>query len=336
MCFALVFMIGTSISVSASPFPERYNYTTVLDTQNVLSASTVQAIRSENDNLFNLTGGEVVFYITDFLPMGWSIEDYTMGLFNAWEVGSVENNNGILVVMALATTEYHITVGNGLNNTMSAGYISEVVNMHFSEYFEASNYDTAVSGIFNVFSDRILNIFPPAVAGNTAAAPAPLEPMQTATNNANGGVGNTFVIVIVVILVLFLMMPRRRRFGGGMMGMGGGMFGRRRGIGGFGGGMAGGLLGGYMLGRARHRQPNVGRTPSTRSPQTPTSGGFTRGGSTSGGGFGNSNPGARPTINRPSGGGFGGLGGGGRSGGYGGGFTRGGSTRGGGFGGRRR
>jgi len=297
ICFTIALLFMTSFTVQANQFPPFPANEAVLDTQNVLSASTVDMLVYENHHMFEQTGGEVLFYITDFLPMGYTVSNFTLELFNSWEVGSADNNNGVLMVLALATGDHHITVGEGLSHHMGASYLYEVTHTYFIDYFNAGNYDAAVSNIFSVLSAEIRNIFPtsmevlanPAPAGQAAQTPAP--------QNGPRGNNNWFIIVVVVI-VLLLLMPRRRR------GFGGGMFGRRR-MGG--GGMMGGMLGGYLLGRARHRQPTV-RQSRTQAPRTPTAGsGFTRGGSSTGGY-------------------------GGRSGG----FTRGGSSRGGGYGGRRR
>jgi len=300
LIIALLFVPSITVQASLPAFPAN---DAVLDTQNVLSSNTVQTLVSGNNRLFTQTGGEVLFYITDFLPMGYTVSDFTLELFNYWQVGSEQNNNGVLVVMALATTDHHITVGGGLANHMSGGYLHEITHNYFIDYFDAGNYDAAVNSLFNVLSAEIERIFAP--APEAAANPAPYQPVQNQNpiqQNAPRG-NNNWLIIAVVVFVLFLLLPRRRR------GFGGGMFGRRR-MGG--GGMIGGMLGGYMLGRARHRQPTV-RQPRTQAPRNPlsrppTGGGFTRGGSS--GGFG-----------------------GGRSGG---GFTRGGSSRGGGYGGRRR
>ena len=291
ICLIIALLFVPSLTVQASQFPPFPDNEAVLDTQGVLSASTVQNLVSVNNQLFADTGGEVLFYITDFMPMGYNVSDFTLGLFNNWQVGSAANNNGVLMVMALATGDHHITVGDGLANRMSGGYLHEITHNYFIDYFDAGDYDAAVSSIFSVLSTEIQNMFAPIpeVQANPATAPHGQTAQNPVPQNQQEG-GNNWVIIVVVLIVILLIMPRRRGFGGGM-------FGRRR-MGA--GGMMGGLFGGYMLGRARHRQPTV------RTPRLP-SGGFTRGGSS--GGFG------------------------GRSGG---GFTRGGSSRGGGYGGRRR
>ena len=354
ICFAimLLFAAGISMEVQASPFPPMPDNEAILDTQRVISADTIHMLESHNEQLWNLTGGEVMFFITDFVPMGWTLADYTASLFNAWEVGSLENNNGILMILELGTGDYHIVVGGGLAHYMTASYLHSIAGAYFEDHFFAGDYDLAVRSIFEVLAAGILDMFPPeglhvneteAAANNTPAQNMPVTEAPPAAGaqqgappvsfpQVTGGGNNTnIVIIIVVILIILMLIPRRRRFGGGMMGRG--MMGPRRG---FGGGMMGGMLGGYMLGRARHRQPGQRQAPPPQNP--PAGGGFTRGGNTRGGGYGGTSRGSapRPTGGgRPGGGGLGGLGGG-LGGGRSGGFTRGGSSFGGGYGGRRR
>ena len=302
---AVVFMAGAAL-------PEPPDNYTVLDQAHVLSPETVRLLVERNDELFYYTGGEIRFLITDFIPMGYEIGDFSLAVFNEWGVGSVERNNGVLVVIAVGTSDFWITVGTGLAQNMSRSFLEDTAYNHFEVYFTDGDYNRAVSSLFNALEARMYELYP-----REDAIPVQAQPMQAPvaagyTAPARMDIGNTLGIIIFILIALFifrsLMFPR----GGMMMGRGFG-WGRRRGF----GGMFGGFLGGYMMGRARHRQRPPGHRPQGGSGygQSPFGGGFTRGGGTS------------------RGGGYGGLGGG-RSGG---GFTRGGGmSRGGGFGGRRR
>ena len=317
LIFIMIFMLGASLP------DEPQNYA-VLDQAGVLSPTTIDYLVNRNNELFDLTGGDVRFLITDFIPMGYEIADYTLAVFNHWGVGSADRNNGVLVVIAIGTMDFWVTAGSGLSQQMSASYLQNVTADYFDPYFTVGNHDMAVRNLFDALAGRIYELFPPeagAAGGNALnVLPTAANPPQT-----GNGFGNVLGMIIFIFIALFvirtLIFPRRRGWGGGMTGRRG-FWGRPRG-GGF-GGMAGGFLGGYLMGRARHRQrppapPRGGSSGGTGR----SGGGFTRGGSSRGGGFGSGGGGL--------GGGFGG--GGGRSGG---GFTRGGSSRGGGFGGRRR
>ena len=326
---AILLLPMTAFAAALPELPDNY---AVLDQAGVLSPTTVRYLIDGNDELFYLTGGEVMFLITDFLPMGQEIEDYTLSVFNHWSVGSEERNNGVLVVMAVAVGQYHVTVGTGLAQHMSRSYLEPVVNNYFTPYFAESNYDMAVRNLFDALSGRIYELFPVANVQQNEAAAVPVagnpagNPIVQGTTG--GGIGNFlgFIVFAVIVLLIIRALFRPRRFGGWGWGR------RRSGF----GGMFGGFLGGYMMGRHRHRPRDGGGLGGGSGA---SGGGFTRGGSSRGGGFGGSARGGGATPPKPFSGGSlgggrsGGFGGGGRSGG---GFTRGGSSRGGGFGGRRR
>ena len=334
----LILLMVVSLFLMAASLPDIPANEAVLDNAGVLSPTTVQHLVNSNDELFNLTGGEVFFYIMDFLPMGVEIQDYTLDVFNHWGIGDEVNNNGILVTIAVGTGDFWITVGEGLANTMSRSQLVQITDAFFMAAFEAEDYDAAVRNLHDALANRIYELFPSDLQ-QAEGQPAPAA--QAAGTEEEGGtgfgdiLGIIFFVLIVLLIFRVIMRPRHRSFGGGMP-VGGGWGRPRSGSGGVGWGL-GGLVGGYLLGRARHRPSgggfNRGGSAGRGSSYTPPGGGFTRGGSSGGGGLGGSSSGPR-------------LGGGGRSGGFGGGrssgsggrsggFSRGGSSRGGGFGGRR-
>ncbi|MCL2400267.1 MAG: TPM domain-containing protein [Defluviitaleaceae bacterium] len=334
---ALALLLPTSIFGAVLPNePENY---AVLDQAGVLSSTTIQYLVTRNEELFQLTGGEVRFLIMDFVPMNWELSDYTTAVFEHWGIGDVDRENGILVTMSVGDRQYWVTVGRGLRQHMSVSYLSEVMNAYFLPHFDANNYDIAVRNVFDVLSGRVFDSFRPVQDGGQQNTQQPVAAAAStqATPQRNMGFGDNLGTIIFVVIIIFIafsfMSPRRRRIGGGMMrggSMGRRAWGRPQRRGGGLGGMAGGLLGGYLLGRSRHRQPNTSNR-TTQSGSGNSGGGFLRGGGTRGGGYGGTGYSGGGSAPKPrSGGGYGKSGGG-----YGGGFTRGGGTRGGGYGGKR-
>ena len=85
--------------------PDRPENQYVLDQAGVLSEETEQEIISQNQKLFQETGAQIVVVAVDFLD-GEEIDDYAYSLFNTWGIGSVERNNGLLLLMAIAEDNY--------------------------------------------------------------------------------------------------------------------------------------------------------------------------------------------------------------------------------------
>ena len=68
------------------------------DFANVLDKETEDYIIEKNGTLENFCGAQIVVVTTDFLD-GMNIEDYAYKLFNDWEIGDKNKNNGILLLL---------------------------------------------------------------------------------------------------------------------------------------------------------------------------------------------------------------------------------------------
>jgi uncharacterized protein len=295
--------------------PENY---AVLDMAGVVSGETVRYVFEGNNELYFDTGAEIFFYIFNFVPMGGDIEAYGMNVFNHWQLGRADTNNGVLVSVAVAEGLVWMTVGDGLTRHMPASVVNGLFEDYFLEYINVGDYDKAVAALFDAVSERIYQLFPPAMYRYEYLQDA--LPTSTAFVGQDPAAGwvNTFVVmfvllfIIAVVLMIFKVGFRSASTFGRVP-----RIGRRR-RGGF-----GGIFMGYMLGSMRHRQP----------PPTSRHGGGIGGGPRLGGGIGG---GSRPSLQvprRPGAGSFGGYGAGrgGISRGGGGGISRGGMG-----GGRRR
>ena len=114
LIFALIFSIAMAPGALAA-VPDRPENQYVLDSAGVLSSSTERRIISENQELFEDCGAEIVIVAVDFLG-GESIEDYAYRLFNSWGIGSTERNNGLLLVLAIGEENYYAQAGYGIDD----------------------------------------------------------------------------------------------------------------------------------------------------------------------------------------------------------------------------
>ena len=357
----LVLMLGilfpASIRAEVLGIPQPPANYVLLDQTNSLSQSTINFILDENDYLWDYNGGEVVFLIMDLIPFGQDIADFSLAVFNDWQIGSVQNNNGVLVTIAIQEPierAIWVLAGDGLQGAMPASFLQDVIAQDFAPYFE-TNLDNGVRNLFNSLSQVIYNTFP---MGGATPTPAPTTEtttvVTTTATTANEGMSIlTILIVIGVIMLVLGILIAASRGGGGRHtthhvhhgpGMMHGGFGRRRGfMSGFfwGSAMGRGRRGGNVVNKTVVNKTVINKNNPTGGSGGTSGGGFTRGGSSRGGGagYGGGSSGSPYGGGRSGGSGFGSrpTGGGGRSSG-GGGFSRGGGSRGGGggYGGGRR
>ncbi|MGM9974244.1 MAG: TPM domain-containing protein [Clostridiaceae bacterium] len=254
----------------------------VADYAGVINSDTENAIIKANDALYAKTGAQIVVVTIDFLS-GRDIEDYSKTLFNKWEIGSSEKNNGVLLLLVPGDGKFWTVQGKGLENKLDSGRLNTILDNNLVEDFDNGNYDAAVQKTFNALFAELEDIY-----GDVNISPG-------AGNNYDydnyedyrspwgvgifgGLIGTVFSLIgglvrtmgglfILVVIIIILSSGgggrggrwrRRRRgpfggpFGGGFGGFGGfggpfGGGGRRPGGfggGGFGGGRSGGGFGG--------------------------------------------------------------------------------------------
>ena len=283
------------------------------DYANVLTERTEQYIIAENQKLAEATGAQIVVITVDFLD-GMEIEDYAYTIFNDWGIGDAEQNNGLLLLLAIGEENYYAMQGEGLERVLSGGMLDDYLYDYLEDDFAAGDYDAGVQDVFDAFLGWFYAYYDlsDSSMGNHGHSTGVVENSPENDAETKEKYDDSFdwlfwLIVIVVIIILISMNNRRKdqknknnRSGGSD---GGGYHG-----------------GGYRpLGRRRVFVPtgNTGK-PRTSHESTPDSFG---GGSSRGGGAGRRNNGGFGG----SPGGFGSFGGGGRSS-FGGGSSRGGGA----------
>ena len=120
----------------------------MLDEAGVLSEETEQEIIDTNNALFEETGAQVVVVAVDFLG-GEDIEDYAYTLFNSWGIGSVERNNGLLLLLAIGEDNYYAMSGYGLEDYFDGAKLKGMLNDYLEEDFAARDYDAGVEKFFS-------------------------------------------------------------------------------------------------------------------------------------------------------------------------------------------
>lgn len=208
----------------------------VADYANVLSDETENYIVTKNDELSELTGGQIVVVTIEFLG-GQDIEEYAYTLMNEWKIGSAEFNNGLLLLLVTGEMNYWAMAGSGIQLSLTSSLLGDYLSQYLEPEFTNGNYDTGVMNVFDAFLgwyDRFYNVN---VGGSNAGATGgqtglldgtdpeaddavtPPEtgddPLATDHTIKKGGIIGTiagvFLIVVLVIVVLiagFVAIPR--------------------------------------------------------------------------------------------------------------------------------
>ena len=212
-----------------------YNASLVTDDAGVLRDMTIANILSQNEQLWEMNGGQIAVVTVETLG-NHDIAEYAQNLFNDLGVGSYENNNGVLMLLSIRDESYYIALGDGIARHVRESEIKPI----FETPFYNSDYDKAVADTFRAFYDLIVNVFGDERVGNNAVVSPATNNTPVTTNNGNiaRSSGNTSfqdaLIAIVTILILLIIvmaivsalsrpgpvmpgmpMPRRRWWGFG-------------------------------------------------------------------------------------------------------------------------
>ena len=85
----------------------------VNDYANILDSETKNYIITSNQKLYSQTGAQIVVVTVKNLE-GQSLEEYSTELFRNFGIGDKNQNNGVLLLLALQERQCRIEVGYGL------------------------------------------------------------------------------------------------------------------------------------------------------------------------------------------------------------------------------
>lgn len=229
-----VFFCSYTVLVSAQTIPPLRGR--VNDNAGILSPQAAgqieQAIRGFEQN----NAGQIAVLTTPSLE-GYSIEEFSIKVAEAWQIGSKGNDDGVIVVVAPNEREVRIEVGYGFEHVLTDLISSQIIRNVILPEFKRNDYSPGIqNGVFEIIG---------VVSGEY---PGGYTPQRTPVQKG----GESFVgLIFFIIMMLFLLSGRGKRgafFRGmlfsmllsGMGSRGGGGFGGGGGFSGFGGGFGGG------------------------------------------------------------------------------------------------
>ena len=252
----------------------------VVDQAQLLDPASQAALIERLASHEALTSNQIVVATISSLE-GFDIADYANRLGRAWQIGTAENDNGVLLVIAPNDRKVRIEVGYGLEGALTDALSSVIIEREILPAFRDNDYISGINNGVDAIIQAIAGEYTPAqgVAGDgndgyegTFENLIPLvfiaivavsqilrrSGLRKAAHSAfpSGFVGlfatlasGSLLIGIAIAVIVFIFMykntsERRRRSSGrrgGYMGPGGGFGG---GFGGSGGGFGGGFGGG--------------------------------------------------------------------------------------------
>jgi uncharacterized protein len=122
----------------------------VNDYADVINEDVEEDIITYGGRLEEQTGAQVVVVTVDFTD-GETLENYALELFNEWGIGSGEKNNGVLILLSIGDDDYWVMQGEGLEDTLTSGKISGILQEYLEPDFAAKDYSAGVEKTYEAF-----------------------------------------------------------------------------------------------------------------------------------------------------------------------------------------
>ncbi len=154
---AMLFLV-LSLAALAVNVPKPTSDFYVNDFAGVLSQSTKDAIIAKNEQLEQQTGAQIVVTVVDNAG-GLSMEELAYQMFNQWEIGDADENNGVLLLLSIEDDDYHCLQGKGLERLLPTTTLSRILQEDLEPDFAARDYDAGVYKTFLSLYDEVDSIY---------------------------------------------------------------------------------------------------------------------------------------------------------------------------------
>lgn len=124
------------------------------DRVGVLQKATIDSLNIKLQQLQQETGAHFLVYVDDSL-YGENLEEYVNKLFNSWELGDKEKNNGILFAVFVKDRAFRIAVGYGLEGLLPDLKINNFQNDILIPNLKEGNFDAGISGLALAIIDQL-------------------------------------------------------------------------------------------------------------------------------------------------------------------------------------
>ncbi|MBQ8618255.1 MAG: TPM domain-containing protein [Clostridia bacterium] len=143
LALALVVFCPALAAVPDKPDTFAYAYDFDAD---VLDANDMATIAKYGQALEEATGAQAIAVVVNFLD-GEDPADYATDLINTWGIGSKDENNGVVVLLARGDRKIQIGTGKGIDRVLTGSACGELIDRHIG-YFADNDFDAGMIALY--------------------------------------------------------------------------------------------------------------------------------------------------------------------------------------------
>ncbi len=193
----LVFLFSSTALADVYPSPTSAFY--VNDYSGVLDAQTKQHIEATAADVEQLTSAQIVVVTVDDLGDS-ALEDYSLGLFREWGIGSQQADNGALLLVDIGGRQSRIEIGYGLEGALPDGKTGRIQDDYMIPYFQQGNYSLGILEGFNAIANEIYIEYghEDKVIGDYT----PITDQRSTTEQESPSIFRVIGIIVIIILII--------------------------------------------------------------------------------------------------------------------------------------
>ncbi len=127
----------------------------VTDQAGIISAQEEQALNQYLQQLDSQYGIQMAVLTIPSLE-GENLELYSIQVADEWALGSAEEDNGALLLVAYDEREIRIEVGYGLEGTLTDALSGQIIRQVIAPYFQQGNFGTGIIAGIQVMSQSVV------------------------------------------------------------------------------------------------------------------------------------------------------------------------------------
>ncbi|HXC36458.1 MAG TPA: TPM domain-containing protein, partial [Candidatus Acidoferrales bacterium] len=138
-CAILILLFGLRVFADEviPPAPQEY----FNDYANVVSPTTASQLNTTLENFERQSSDQILVAIFPKMQSDSSIEDYTVRVARAWQVGQKNKNNGAVLFIFVQDHTMFIEVGYGLEGVLPDALCKRIIDEQISPRFHDGDFD---------------------------------------------------------------------------------------------------------------------------------------------------------------------------------------------------
>jgi uncharacterized protein len=137
----LLLIFLAKLTFASIPVPTLSGH--VNDYAHVLTDETIKDLEKTLQQHEQTTSNQIVVLTINSLE-GAQIEETANEIFNAWQLGQKDKNNGVLLLVAIEDRKMRIEVGYGLEASLTDAHSSRIIRNELVPYFKRLSYDEGI------------------------------------------------------------------------------------------------------------------------------------------------------------------------------------------------